>query len=382
VKQRLLIVTTVPISLALLLEGQPRWLARTYEVELVTGEGPELDRVRAQEGLPVHVVPFTRSITPRGDLGTLTALTRLMGRFKPHLVQTYTPKAGLLGMTAARLARVPVRVHGIVGMPLMEAQGAKRMLLGATERVTYTNATHLTANSHGLRDWVWAHLSSRPIRVIGHGSINGVDTERFAPASAEDRAGWRKVHRIPDDAFVFVYVGRLVKDKGVAELLHAFTRVHDTVPNAVLVVVGTRDDTDPLIAADDAELHAHKAIRAIGFQTDVRPALGAADVFVLPSYREGMPNSLLEAGAMGLPSVTTNIPGCAEVVIDGENGLLVPAKDEDALTGAMRRLATDPELYRRLRAASRPSIDRRYDQQVFWRALDTFYSEIAAGLGG
>ena len=377
-KKRLLIVTTVPISLALLLEGQPRWLARTYDVELVTGDGPELDRVRTQEGLPVHVVPFTRSITPGGDLGTLTALTRLMRRLAPSLVQTYTPKAGLLGMTAARLAGVPVRVHGIVGMPLMEATGAKRMLLGATERVTYTNATHLTANSHGLRDWVWSHLSNRPIRVIGHGSINGIDTDRFAPVSAEERSAWRKAHRIPDDAFVFVYVGRLVKDKGVAELLHAFTRVHDTVPNAVLVVVGTRDDTDPLTAADDAELHAHKAIRAVGFQTDVRPALGAADVFVLPSYREGMPNSLLEAGAMGLPSVTTNIPGCAEVVIDGDNGLLVPPKDEDALTQALRRLATDRPLTETLGRASRRSIVQRYDQQVFWRALDSFYGEIVA----
>jgi glycosyltransferase involved in cell wall biosynthesis len=376
--KRLLVVTPVPLSVALLLEGQPRRLARTYEVELACADGPELERVRTQENLPVHVVPFTRAITPAGDVGALSKLTRLMRRLRPHLVQTYTPKAGLLGMTAARLAGVPVRVHGIVGMPLMEAAGAKRLLLGATERVTYTNATHLTANSLGLRDWVWSHLSTRPIRVIGHGSINGVDTGRFAPHTPEQRGAWRKAHRIPDDALVFVYVGRLVKDKGVAELLHAFTRLHDTVPKAVLVVVGTRDDTDPLTAADAAELHAHPAIRAVGFQSDVRPALGAADVFVLPSYREGMPNSLLEAGAMGLPAITTAIPGCAEVVIDGENGLLVPPKDEEALGAAMRRLATDPSVRAALAAESRPSIVRRYDQQVFWAALEQYYAEILA----
>ncbi len=378
--KRLLIVTTVPISLALLLKGQPRWLARTYEVELVTGDGPELDQVRQQEGVPVHVVPFARAVTPATDLGVLRQLVSTFGRFRPHLVQTYTPKAGLLGMAAARFARVPVRVHGIVGMPLMEAGGARRALLTATELATYTNATHLTANSHGLRSWVRKHLAEHPIRIIGEGSINGIDCDGFAPQGAEARSAWRRAHRIPDDAFVFVYVGRLVKDKGMAELLHAFTRVHDTVPRAVLVVVGTRDPTDPLSPADDAELHAHPAIRAIGFQADVRQALGASDVFVLPSYREGMPNSLLEAGAMGLPAIATAIPGCEEVVIAGETGMLVPPKDESALADAMRTLATDAERLDRLRRASRPSIVARYEQQAFWRALSLYYDEVLAGV--
>jgi len=377
--KRLLIVTTVPISLALLLKGQPRQLAHTYEVELVTGDGPELDQVRQQEGLPVHVVPFARAVTPATDLGVLRKLAATCGRFRPHLVQTYTPKAGLLGMAAARFARVPVRVHGIVGMPLMEAGGARRALLLATERATYANATHLTANSRGLRTWVRAHLAAHPIRVIGEGSINGVDCAWFAPDGPEERSAWRRAHRIPEDAFVFVYVGRLVKDKGVAELLHAFTRVHDAVPRAVLVVVGTRDPTDPLSAADDAELHAHPAIRAIGFQADVRHALGASDVFVLPSYREGMPNSLLEAGAMGLPAIATSIPGCEEVVIAGETGLLVPPKDEVALADAMRGLATDANRTAGLRAASRPSIVARYEQQAFWASLGAYYDEILAG---
>jgi len=377
--KRLLIVTTVPISLALLLKGQPRWLSRTYEVELITGDGPELDQVREQEGVPLHVVPFARAVTPATDLGVLRQLVATCGRFRPHLVQTYTPKAGLLGMAAARFARIPVRVHGIVGMPLMEAGGAKRALLTATELATYTNATHLTANSHGLRTWVRAHLAEHPIRVIGHGSINGIDTAWFAPQGPAARSAWRRAHRIPEDAFVFVYVGRLVKDKGVAELLHAFTRVHDTVARAILVVVGTRDPTDALSPADDAELHAHPAIRAIGFQADVREALGASDVFVLPSYREGMPNSLLEAGAMALPAIATAIPGCEEVVIAGETGLLVPPKDESALADAMRSLATDAGRTASLAAASRPSIVARYEQGSFWRAVGAYYDEILAG---
>lgn len=374
----LCIMTSVVESLAVLLRGQPAYLAEHFDVTLVTSPSDKVEALAAQEGVQVRTFPFPRSITPAADLGTLARLTAFLRSLRPRIVQTYTPKAGLIGMLAARLARVPHRVHGIVGMPLMEARGLQRMTLQATERATYRSATHLTCNSFGLQQWVRDRLTDKPVTVLGHGSINGIDLSHWRPRG--QRRSLRRQRGYTADDVVFVFVGRLVKDKGVVELIDAYTRVAARHPEAKLLLVGHEEpERDPLPATTRSWMDRHPGIRQIGFVDDVRPCLALADVFVLPSYREGLPNSLLEAGAMGLPSIVTDINGCNEVVLPEKTGLLVPPKSAESLATALQYLTTDPDARTRLGHTARNSIHRRYDQSALWSELHHYYDDILAG---
>lgn len=384
-KPKLCLITTVPMSFATLLEGQPRHLAQEFDVSLVCGPGPRVARVEEQEEMPVHVLPLTRKITPTSDAIAIAKLTKYLRELKPDIVQTYTPKAGLVGMTAAAAARVPIRVHGVVGMPLMEAKGRRAAMLQLTERTTYRMATHLTCNSFNLRTWIHEHITKRPITVIGNGSINGVDVAKFS-ADQFTKTANTKLRRslgIKPSETVFLFVGRVVRDKGVEELITAFTRIATDHPTARLLMVGDYEpELDPLSPAVDDAIRNHPQISEAGWVGDVRPYMAISDVFVLPSYREGLPNSLIEAGSMGLPSVATNINGCNEVVVPGDNGELVPKKDAQALERSMRRMIEDPTHREGLQAKSRASIAARYAQQeFFWPELMNVYRSFLAERG-
>ena len=382
-KPKLCLITTVPMSFATLLEGQPRYLSDDFDVSLVCGPGPHVEEVEEAEGLPVHVIPLTRQITPKDDAIAVAQLTRLLRDLKPDIVQTYTPKAGLVGMTAAALARVPIRVHGVVGMPLMEASGKRAAMLQVSERTTYRMATHLTCNSFELRDWIHGNLTRRPITVVGNGSINGVDVEKFSASQFSKTANTRlrRSLGIKPSETVFLFVGRVVRDKGVEELVTAFTRLAQDHPKVRLLMVGDYEpELDPLSDPVDDAIRNHPGIIEAGWVSDVRPYLAISHCFVLPSYREGLPNSLIEAGSMGLPSIATNINGCNEVVVPGENGELVPKKNAAALEAAMRRMIEDPTHRERLQGRSRDSITARFAQrEFFWPELGAMYRELVAG---
>jgi glycosyltransferase involved in cell wall biosynthesis len=381
-KPKLCLVTTVPMSFATLLEGQPRFLADSFDVSLVCGPGPHIEEVEEAEGMEVHQIPLTRQITPKDDAIAVAKLTSLLRRIKPDIVQTYTPKAGLVGMAAAATARVPIRVHGVVGMPLMEARGRRAAMLQISERTTYRMATHLTCNSFELRNWIHEHLTKRPITVIGNGSINGVDVDKFSQSQFTKTANTnlRRSLGIKPSEMVFLFVGRVVRDKGVEELITAFTRLAKDHPKARLLMVGDYEpELDPLSPEVDNAIRNHPGITETGWVNDVRPYIALSHCFVIPSYREGLPNSLIEAGSMGLPSVATDINGCNEVVIPGANGDLVPKKDAAALEAAMRRMIEDPTYRETLQRKSRESIVSRFAQrEYFWPELLKVYQGFLA----
>ena len=369
----------MPLSLKVLLKGQLRFMASNgFDVKGVSSEGEELREVHENEGIAVEAITMSRKITPFQDLKSLWEMWNFLRKEKPQIVHTHTPKAGIIGMLAARLAGVPHRLHTVAGLPLMEATGTKRKILNFVEKLTYSSATMVYPNSKGLYDFILQNnfTQSNKLKIIANGSSNGIDTVFFSPDQVTEieRVTLREKLNIQPDNFVFVFVGRIVSDKGINELIKAFSELqaagnNEPVGIKLLLVGGLENDLDPLNPETLAEINQNKDIISVGFQQDVRSFFAIADALVFPSYREGFPNVVMQAGAMGLPSIVSDINGCNEIIIEGENGLIIPSKNVEKLKEKMLTLAKDKNLYTKLKGNSRRMIENRYEQSVVWNAL-------------
>jgi len=382
-KKKISIIVTVPLSLETWFKGQPRYLSEYYDIELITSDSQSIQRIKAYENVTITLVDFTRHINPLKDLKVLMRLWRHFLHTKPDIVYSITPKAGLLGMIAAWLARVPVRLHLIVGLAYFGSVGKRRFLLKTIEKVTYFFATHLYANSLNLPKIIAEELTSTKVKVIGYGSVNGVDTSYFQDTmTAEKKSALRHSLNIPDKSFVLLYTGRIVTDKGVNELINAYDTLSNTYPDLHVLLVGDYEPhLDPIQTHTQELIQNHPRIHAVSFQSDIRPYFCIADALILPSYREGLPNVLIEGGSCGIPLIATNINGCNEVIIEGENGLLIPPKNVDALTYAIQTLLDDTTFYEHLQNHARNSIVRRYDQHFYWEQLHHELDSLLASTG-
>lgn len=381
-KPVLIRIATVPHSLGGLLRGQLRFMSDHYEVVGISSSSAgHLEVVGEQEGVRTHVVEMTRRITPFKDLKALFKLLRIFYREKPFIVHTHTPKAGTLGMLAAYIARVPHRLHTVAGMPLLEATGRKRKLLNLVERLTYSCATQVLPNSFGLKDIILSEkfTKSQKLHVIGKGSSNGIDTSHFDPAlfDASVRQATRRELGIPDEHFVFIFLGRLVTDKGINELVSAFCRLNSEFPKTSLLLLGDYErHLDPLDPETEARIDSEANIVYPGGKKDVRPYLAMADLLVFPSYREGFPNVVMEAAAMGLASIVSDINGCNEIIQHESNGLIVSVKSADALYTGMRQMLIEDDLRERMAGQARASIQQRYERRYIWTELYKYYQEL------
>ncbi len=374
-KKKIVRITTIPGSLGMLLKGQLKFMATNYEVIGVSSSGNDvLNQVGNQEGVKVIPVEMTRKITPIKDLKAVWQLYKILKIEKPFIVHSHTPKAGTLGMIAAYLAKVPHRLHTIAGLPLLEATGKKRWLLDIVEKLTYKCATKIYPNSFGLRDIILKSnfTSNNKLQVIGNGSSNGIDTNHFNPEiySETEKQNLRKSLEIAENDFVFIFIGRLVNDKGINELVNAFCSLTMTNKNVKLLLVGGfKGESDLLPKQTWDKITTREQIITVGQQKDVKPFLAMSDALVFPSYREGFPNVVLEAGAMGLPSIVTNINGSNEIIAHGENGVIVPSKDEAALLQGMTTFVTDRKLVSTLANNARPMIASRFERSFVWNAI-------------
>jgi len=338
-----------------------------YEVAAISSDSDLLSVVGANEGVRVKAVDMTREITPWNDFKALWKMYSFFIKEKPFIVHTHTPKAGIVGMMAAWLARVPLRLHTVAGLPLMEATGFKRHLLNFIERLTYSFATKVYPNSYGLRDFIVKEklCLEEKLQVIWYGSTNGIDTSYFDPVliTSEDKETLRNILKIDETEFVFIFIGRLVKDKGINELIDAFVKT--SRQKCKLLLVGPyENELDPLLPTTKQIIESNPSIITVGYQDDVRPFLSISNCLVFPSYREGFPNVVMLAGAMGLPSIVTNINGCNEIIIEGENGIIIPVKDVVALTKAMKSVLDNPVELNRMASNARQLIVNRYEQKV------------------
>lgn len=370
-KQKLIRLTTISGSLNDLLKGQLRFLSDYYEVVGVAsdkGTG-RLKEVSEREGVRCIDIPMHREISLLNDVKSLWKLIRLFKREKPYIVHANTPKGSLLAMVAAWTVRVPHRIYTVTGLRFETATGRFRRLLILMEKVTCKCATKVIPEGEGVKKvLITNNITKKPLKVILNGNINGIDV-KFYSRSKEmiQRMDFIK----EEGTFNFVFVGRIVKDKGINELVKAFSRLLVVYPNVRLQLVGGFErDLDPLAEDVEKMIEENRKIVAWGFQRDVRLFFAASDILVFPSYREGFPNVVLQAGAMELPSIVTDINGCNEIIRNGVNGKIIPPRDEAALYEMMKWFYEhrDDEV-KEMAKRARPMIVERYEQQKVWEAL-------------
>ena len=368
-KIRLCVMTTIGASIQVLYAGRLEYLsANGFDITVVCASS-ELDQAIRARGVRLRTLPFTRAITLWKDARALADLYRFLRDERFDLVEVSTPKAALIGSLAARLSRSPRLIHILHGT----AYEGKRGLLGAMLRAATSLPCRLAdvtfAVSSSVAERICADRLGRAhsIRVLGAGSANGVDLTRFSPSAIASSADVRRAQRIPSEAVVVGFVGRLTRDKGVEDLALAFRMLNEQWPRTVLMVVGDYEDCDRPALETSGFLSTHPGVRHVGWQADVLPFLAAMNILVLPTYREGLGNVLLEAAAIGLPTVTTNATGARDAIVAGKTGLQVPIGDPNALATALAALVRDPSLRDEMGRAGRTWVCEHFDQNDVWR---------------
>lgn len=376
----LLHITTVPMTLGFL-RGQLRFMRENgFDVHVMSSPGSDLDLFAAEEDVTAVPVPMQRRITPLRDLVTIARMIRRMRRIRPAVVHASTPKGGLLGAISGRLARTPLVVYHVRGLPYPAASGLQRFILMLTERIACMFAHRVLCVSESVRDLLVADSIAplRKLHVLGKGSSNGVDAlSRFNPElhTTEARRALRKSLGIPDDARVVGFVGRLVRDKGIVELEGAWKSLSPRHPDIRLVLVGPWEERDPVPGDVRARLEDDPHVVLVGSSRDTASYYSIMDMVVLPTYREGFPNVPLEAAAMTLPVIGTRVTGCVDAIVDGVTGTLVEQRDAGALEGAIEVYLERPDLRREHGAAGRARVLRDYEPRLIWRELLSYYRQ-------
>lgn len=381
--KKIIRMTTIPGSMRGLLQNQLKFMSQHgFEVVALSSDDDCFDEMLHEQGdirgIRVHMERHTSLLK---DLKALWQIVRVFRKEKPDIVHTHTPKAGLLGMLAAWITRVPCRLHTTAGLPLLVYKGWYRKVLNAMERLTNACATQVFPNSFNMMK-VMAELGlckPEKMRVIANGSSNGIDTEHFSAEklmqdTGKTRAQIRQELGFADGDFVFVFVGRVVRDKGINELVEAMRTVTQQHDNCRLLIVGPYEShLDPISPDSERYIADDPHVNHVGWQRDVRPFLLAADALAFPSYREGFPNVVMQAGAMGLPSIVTDINGCNEIIVEGKNGRIIQPQNTDQLSDMMQWFVEHPDEVSMMASNARQMIVTRYQRQIIWNELLQVY---------
>lgn len=360
------------------ISGMIPYLREKYELILLSSPGPHLSQISNDYDLKFYGVNMERHISPIKDFVSLIRLVKVFAKERPYMVHSITPKAGLLCMIAAWMTRVPVRIHTFTGLVWPTSKGLMKKMLMATDWLTCACATHVVPEGQGvLNDLKNYGITKKPMKVLGYGNIQGVDMARFDRNRVNEQSLELKKQYGLDGCFTFIFVGRIVKDKGIEELVEAFNKLQSKYSHAKLLLVG-RDDNDPISETTRSSIATNHSILKLGpkFDDELIAHYVASDCFVFPSYREGFPNTVMEAGALGLPSIVTDINGSREIIIQGENGVIIPSKDVEALYNAMEQMLVNKEQTMRMASNARNLIASRFENHFVQQCLYDFYSEI------
>ncbi len=371
--KKLFRISTVPISLNSLLKGQLEFLNQYFDVTAVSGRGEDLDEVKKREKVTTFPIEMQRQISPFKDFVSLIKLYQYFKKEKPDIIHSITPKAGLLSMLAGKLACVPIRMHTFTGLIFPYKSGFLQKVLIIMDKLLCYCATNIYPEGQGVKnDLIKFKITDKPLKIIGNGNVNGIDSNYFDPAliSENEKEYLRQSLGIKTSDFVYVFVGRIVKDKGINELVEAFTSINQKNQNTKLILVGTFErKLDPIKQETESLITANPNIITVGYQKDIRQYLGISDLFVFPSYREGFPNVLLQAGALGLPSIATDISGSNEIIRDGVNGYIVPSKNQKDLHDKMLDLLQNSQIRLQMADKSRDLIIQNYERNFLWNEI-------------
>lgn len=375
---KLIRVSTVPMSLDTFCRGQLKMLSEHFEVVAVSSPDAELKLIEEREGVKTFSVPMERHISILKDVVSLFRMVKVFRKEKPDIVHSITPKAGLISMLAAWMCRVPVRMHTYTGLVFPTATGIKQKILILMDRLLCRCATYINPEGRGVaNDLKRFGITKKPLHIIGNGNVRGIDADYWTTEEAVRNKIRRQLD--VDNDFVFLFVGRLVGDKGINELIAAFKKLCTDYEAVKLLLVGPYEDKlDPLKPETMQEIKNNKRIITTGSQKDVRPYYAASDAFVFPSYREGFPNTVLEAGALGLPSIVTDINGANEIIVQNKNGVIVPSKNSDALYEAMCLFLNQTELLKQMAANARSMVIDSFEQKYIWGELLKVYQSLTS----
>ena len=373
--KKIIRITTVPMALKYLLRGQMRFMKENgFEVLMISAEGAEIEEIKEWEGCRHIIVPMTRKITPFRDLKCLFQLVKIFKREKPDIVHTHTPKAGFLGMLAAKYAGIKVRIHTVAGMPMMEEKGFKYWLLKWIEKLTFLSANHVWPNSLSLKQFISGNrlAAERKLKVIGNGSSNGIDTDRFNRATLDIQTLEKiklSVNHLKDNQYL-LYIGRLVADKGIKDLVLVFNELEKKYPHLHLILVGQYEaQFDPLPASIIEQIEVNSRISHINWSEKVEYYMAIADLFVFPSYREGFPNVLLQAGSTGLPVVCSNIGGNRDIIQNKVTGLTFEVKNRAALKDKIEIALTNPVIMNEMAQNLSIIIRTGFKREIIWHNI-------------
>lgn len=387
-KIKLIRCSTISLTLSSFVETSIKHLMSRYDLVLLSSPDQNLEKLGLKFNIKTIGVLMQRRMSPVQDLRSLLNLIKVFHKEKPYMVHSMTPKAGLLCMLAAWITRVPRRVHTFTGLVWPTATGLSRKILMATDWLTCACATHIIPEGKGVMKDL-QHISHKPMKVLGFGNVRGVDLDYWRKTNASSNK-LREIKR--DDVFTFIFVGRIVRDKGINELIAAFDKLSHEYKVRLLLVGTFEDALDPVAVPTKKIIEVNSSIEYLGPQygTDLLACYAASDCLVFPSYREGFPNTVLEAGAMELPSIVTDINGSREIIVCRneentspirdmklcDNGIIIPPRNEDFLYKAMEEVFKNDNVRAMMASQAREMVASRFEQSFVQKCLLDFYEEI------
>ena len=380
--RKLIRITTVPISLQFLLPGQMKFMSENaFEVLMISADGKERETVMQNENCKHEIVAFTRKITPLTDLKCLWQLIKIFKKEKPDIVHTHTPKAGLLGMMAAKICGVKLRIHTVAGMPLMVNTGAKLHLLKFIEKLTYASANYVWPNSFSLLDYIKKNnfTSTKKLNIINQGSSNGIDLKRFSKNNLDSKIIEEIKNTIGynEKNIYLLSIGRLVKDKGIVELVNVFKKLQKNNSHLKLLLLGTfENDLDPLPLNIVEEIKNNKNIIHVEWTKQVQYYFSIANLFIFASHREGFPNVLLQSGAMGLPIVCSAITGNIDIVENNKTGLLFDVGNENQIEEKIMFALAHKNKMQQMAVDLQNNIETNFDRKKIWSSILDEYKKL------
>lgn len=387
-KIKLIRCSTISLTLSSFVETSIKHLMSRYDLVLLSSPDQNLEKLGLKFNIKTIGVLMQRRMSPVQDLRSLLNLIKVFHKEKPYMVHSMTPKAGLLCMLAAWITRVPRRVHTFTGLVWPTATGLSRKILMATDWLTCACATHIIPEGKGVMKDL-QHISHKPMKVLGFGNVRGIDLDYWRKTNASSNK-LREIKR--DDVFTFIFVGRIVRDKGINELIAAFDKLSHEYKVRLLLVGTFEDALDPVAVSTKKIIEVNSSIEYLGPQygTDLLACYAASDCLVFPSYREGFPNTVLEAGAMELPSIVTDINGSREIIVCRneentspirdmklcDNGIIIPPRNEDFLYKAMEEVFKNDNVRAMMASQAREMVATRFEQSFVQKCLLDFYEEI------